>query len=222
MRRVSRKTTLTNVTLVASAVLVSAIAVSRTAATSADAADAQAAPASSPVAKGEYLVRTGGCHDCHTPWKLGDNGPDPADPPPVVGSSPAGLFVAAPVVLPATGGIVPPSSLPLSFTITVYDRALNAAAIPTTADPVEKVIAHNAEKLGILQDHGPQDARVESKSADPNVVSTQDDSRGRPVVIRVFVVNTEEASTTLVVSRAAGEAETHIAWSHYLRLYGRR
>lgn len=95
MRRVSRKTTLTNVTLVASAVLVSAIAVSRTAATSADAADAQAAPASSPVAKGEYLVRTGGCHDCHTPWKLGDNGPEPDMSKALMGH-PADLAVQAP------------------------------------------------------------------------------------------------------------------------------
>lgn len=29
------------------------------------------------VARGEYLVTTSGCHDCHTPWKLGPNGPEP-------------------------------------------------------------------------------------------------------------------------------------------------
>lgn len=26
---------------------------------------------------GEYLVRTSGCHDCHTPWKEGPKGPEP-------------------------------------------------------------------------------------------------------------------------------------------------
>ena len=32
----------------------------------------------SPVAKrGEYLVTTGGCGDCHTPLKVGANGPEP-------------------------------------------------------------------------------------------------------------------------------------------------
>jgi len=39
-----------------------------------------AAPAASPnpsVARGEYLVNTSGCHDCHTPYKLGPNGPEP-------------------------------------------------------------------------------------------------------------------------------------------------
>ena len=28
--------------------------------------------------------------------------------------------------------------------------------------------------------------------------------------------------THLVISRAAGESETHIAWSHYIRLDGKR
>lgn len=30
-----------------------------------------------PVELGGYLVRTMGCHDCHTPWKLGPKGPEP-------------------------------------------------------------------------------------------------------------------------------------------------
>jgi mono/diheme cytochrome c family protein len=29
------------------------------------------------VARGKYLVSTSGCHDCHTPWKMGDKGPEP-------------------------------------------------------------------------------------------------------------------------------------------------
>ncbi len=38
-----------------------------------------AAPASAPtsqVKRGEYLVNFGGCHDCHTPKKLGAKGPE--------------------------------------------------------------------------------------------------------------------------------------------------
>jgi mono/diheme cytochrome c family protein len=31
----------------------------------------------SPVERGRYLVSTSGCHDCHTPWHLGPNGPAP-------------------------------------------------------------------------------------------------------------------------------------------------
>jgi mono/diheme cytochrome c family protein len=29
------------------------------------------------VVRGEYLVRTMGCNDCHTPWKMGPKGPEP-------------------------------------------------------------------------------------------------------------------------------------------------
>ena len=35
-----------------------------------------AAPALSPVERGEKLVIGGGCHDCHTPKKIGANGPE--------------------------------------------------------------------------------------------------------------------------------------------------
>jgi mono/diheme cytochrome c family protein len=31
----------------------------------------------SAVARGKYLVEYGGCNDCHTPWKMGPNGPAP-------------------------------------------------------------------------------------------------------------------------------------------------
>ena len=29
------------------------------------------------VARGRYLVNTAGCHDCHTPFRMGDKGPEP-------------------------------------------------------------------------------------------------------------------------------------------------
>ncbi len=29
------------------------------------------------VARGQYLVNAAGCDDCHTPWKMGANGPEP-------------------------------------------------------------------------------------------------------------------------------------------------
>ena len=37
---------------------------------------AQSAPGER-VKRGEYLVTVGGCHDCHTPWVMGSNGPEP-------------------------------------------------------------------------------------------------------------------------------------------------
>ena len=56
---------------------------------------------------------------------LGNNGTVPA----VVGSTPQGLFVAAPVLL----GNLTPAQLPLAFDAQIYDNALNAAATPITA-----------------------------------------------------------------------------------------
>ena len=43
----------------------------------AHAAPAHADPPDPVVERGRYLVETSACHDCHTPWKLGDAGPEP-------------------------------------------------------------------------------------------------------------------------------------------------
>jgi hypothetical protein len=37
----------------------------------------KAAALSGPAARGKYLVMTSGCHDCHTPWKMGEKEPEP-------------------------------------------------------------------------------------------------------------------------------------------------
>ena len=34
-------------------------------------------PQAEQVARGAYLVKIMGCNDCHTPWKMGANGPEP-------------------------------------------------------------------------------------------------------------------------------------------------
>jgi mono/diheme cytochrome c family protein len=36
-----------------------------------------ASPDTAKVARGKYIVSTSACHDCHTPWKMGENGPEP-------------------------------------------------------------------------------------------------------------------------------------------------
>ena len=45
------------------------------------AADASSKPSTAPAAgrtaRGKYLVTIMGCNDCHTPWKMGDKGPEP-------------------------------------------------------------------------------------------------------------------------------------------------
>jgi Cytochrome c len=36
-----------------------------------------ATSAQPPAERGKYLVTAAGCNDCHTPWKMGANGPEP-------------------------------------------------------------------------------------------------------------------------------------------------
>ena len=38
---------------------------------------ASAVHADDKLARGKYLVTVAGCNDCHTPWKMGANGPEP-------------------------------------------------------------------------------------------------------------------------------------------------
>jgi hypothetical protein len=51
------------------------------------------------VERGAYLVRTMGCHDCHTPWKLGPKGPEP-DMTRALTGHPADLVMPPPPALP--------------------------------------------------------------------------------------------------------------------------
>src|SRR5262245_29991130 len=39
--------------------------------------DASAAPQQTQIERGQHLVETSGCHDCHTPKTLGPRGPEP-------------------------------------------------------------------------------------------------------------------------------------------------
>ena len=50
------------------------------------------------VARGEYLVRTGLCHDCHTPHKLGPKGPEP-DMTRALSGHPSDVVITEPPVL---------------------------------------------------------------------------------------------------------------------------
>jgi hypothetical protein len=87
----------------------------------------------------------------------------------------------------------------------------------TTKDPIAKVIAYYEAKL--KPDADSKTAKPEKKtgSASGRSVMSFDDSQGRPVRIHLILVNTEKTSTTLVISRAEKESETHIAWTHYVR-----
>jgi hypothetical protein len=54
-----------------------ACAPKETAAPEKSAAASAATPTADPVARGKYLVGVLGCNDCHTPWEMRPNGPQP-------------------------------------------------------------------------------------------------------------------------------------------------
>jgi hypothetical protein len=101
-------------------------------------------------------------------------------------------------------------------------QSIKCQAVLTTRDPIDKVIAFYASKLVAAAEPGEEAGRDalkdRDKDKDAKSVSIQNDSKGRPVTVQVIVVNKAESSTTLVISRAEGEKETHIAWTHYIRL----
>lgn len=58
------------------------------------------APVPSPIELGKHLVTIGGCNDCHTPLKMGPNGPAP-DFDRTLSGHPAGMPLPPPPALPA-------------------------------------------------------------------------------------------------------------------------
>ena len=100
-------------------------------------------------------------------------------------------------------------------------QSVKCEAVLTTPDPIEKVIGYYTEKFGTGEPSDRQAGEAKANKGEARSVSVQDDSKGRPVTLRVFVVNKADTSTALVISRAQGEKETHIAWSHYRRFDGK-
>jgi len=91
------------------------------------------------------------------------------------------------------------------------EQSVKLQAVLTTPDPFEKVIEFYEEKFDI--DEAAATPADEAKS-----VTVQDDSKDRPLALRVITVNQLDSTTTLVISRAKDEDQTHIAWLHYIRL----
>jgi hypothetical protein len=79
----------------------------------------------------------------------------------------------------------------------------NSKTVLTTPDPVEKVVAYYSERF------------ADAKEQEPGSIAVLEDSTDRPVALQILVVHTADTSTTLVISRAQGEKETHIAWSQF-------
>lgn len=86
----------------------------------------------------------------------------------------------------------------------------------TTTDPIDKVFNYYKSKLA--QNEMPIPGNEQSQDLDGvsgRSVMFHSESKDRPVKIHIISINTAHTSTTLVISQAEGEPETHIAWSQY-------
>lgn len=83
--------------------------------------------------------------------------------------------------------------------------------VMTTPDSFEKVVEFYEKKYGVTDD-GAQ--RVDAPEGGQSVF-TQDDSKDRPLSLRVISVNRDDTATTIIISRSPNEKLTHIAWSQY-------
>jgi hypothetical protein len=92
--------------------------------------------------------------------------------------------------------------------------SVKCKSILITSDPFDKVVAYYEHKFV----SGPDRRGASLESTPPQAVASQDDSSNRPLHLRVIVVNRSKSSTTLVISRAAGEPKTHVAWSYFQNL----
>jgi cytochrome c553 len=73
----------------------------------------QQAAAPSPAERGKYLVTIGVCNDCHTPWKLGEKGPEP-DMTRMLSGHPEGMK------LPPAAGVQPPWGVVGALSMTAW------------------------------------------------------------------------------------------------------
>ncbi|HET9136647.1 MAG TPA: diheme cytochrome c-553 [Candidatus Kapabacteria bacterium] len=64
-----------------------------------DSSKAAAGAPMSQVERGKYLVMVGGCNDCHTPWKMGEKGPEP-DMTKMLSGHPEGMNMPPPLPQP--------------------------------------------------------------------------------------------------------------------------
>ena len=83
-----------------------------------------------------------------------------------------------------------------------------------TSDSVDKVLAFYR---GLLIRNPANDSKL---GADPKVgrsVVFSDESEGRPFAFHTVVVNSANASTTIIITRGGNEDTTRITWKQYLK-----
>ena len=96
--------------------------------------------------------------------------------------------------------------------------SVHCKTVLTTDDPIDKVVKYYKDKLTKKADLKPGAKTDSNAPATGRSVTFHSDVSGRPVAIHIISVNSGHVSTTLVISRAQSESQTHIAWSQYEKM----
>jgi hypothetical protein len=97
--------------------------------------------------------------------------------------------------------------------------SVKSKAVLTTPDSADKVLAFYCEKLKVDDAGKNLDEKPGERITTKRAISIQDDSDGRRLKVFIIAINEKDSSTTLVVSRSAGEDTTHIAWSNWRQIW---
>ncbi len=97
--------------------------------------------------------------------------------------------------------------------------AIKSKAILTTKDSVGKVMDFYRKKLNVDNDGKNLSEKEDERITTDHSVLIQDVSGDQQSSLFVIAINGIKSSTTLVVSRAAGDDITRIAWSNYRQLW---
>jgi len=87
----------------------------------------------------------------------------------------------------------------------------------TTTDSIAKVVTYYKSKLTPNVSPDIPNAKDVPAANAGRSVTYHEDSSDRPVAVHLILVNTNNTSTTLVITRAKSESLTHIAWTQYVK-----
>ena len=96
--------------------------------------------------------------------------------------------------------------------------SIQCKAVLITRDPVAKVLEYYRSKVASKTNGDDAEANDQPRTDSSRSVTFHGDSENRPLALHMILINTDDTSTTLVISRAEMETETHIAWTQYVRL----
>jgi hypothetical protein len=97
-------------------------------------------------------------------------------------------------------------------------QSIKSKAILTTPDSAEKVLEFYRNKLNVDAEGKNLDEKEGERVTTDRSVLIQDVSVAGNSKLYVIAINEIKSSTTLVVSRTDGAAETRIAWSNFRQL----